>query len=114
MVLRRPHFLCWMSLRTCSAGRICQAALSPTLRNRRAASIPVIAITGCFIGMVMAVETYTRNFKATLGQENRLGTVINLSVVKQIGPVVSGRGNAPVSGRALTRVGQRPRRDWAR
>ena len=50
-------------------------------------SIPVIGITGAFIGMVMAVETYSQ-FKA-IGQENRLGSVIILSVVKQIGPVLA-------------------------
>jgi phospholipid/cholesterol/gamma-HCH transport system permease protein len=50
-------------------------------------SIPVIGITGGFIGMVMAVETYSQ-FKA-IGQEDRLGGVIFLSVVKQIGPVLA-------------------------
>jgi len=37
--------------------------------------------------MVMAVETYSQF--AALGQEIRLGSVINLSVVKQIGPVLA-------------------------
>ncbi len=50
-------------------------------------SVPVIAVTGAFIGMVMAVESYTQ-FK-TIGQEMRLGSIINLSVVKQIGPVLT-------------------------
>src|SRR2546429_7172107 len=50
-------------------------------------SVPVVSITGAFIGMVLAVESYTQ-FKA-IGQETRLGTVINLSVVKQIGPVLA-------------------------
>jgi len=50
-------------------------------------SVPVIGITGAFIGMVLGIETYTQ-FRA-IGQENRLGSVINLSVVKQIGPVLA-------------------------
>jgi phospholipid/cholesterol/gamma-HCH transport system permease protein len=50
-------------------------------------SVPVVAITGAFIGMVMAIESYT-TFRA-LGQEERMGSVINLSVVKQIGPVLA-------------------------
>jgi len=50
-------------------------------------SVPVVGIVGAFIGMVMAVETYSEF--AALGQENRLGSVINLSVVKQIGPVLA-------------------------
>ena len=61
--------------------------LLPQLFEIGVKSIPVIGITGGFIGMVMAIETYTQ-FKA-IGQENRLGAVIFLSVVKQIGPVLA-------------------------
>src|SRR6266850_552478 len=50
-------------------------------------SVPVVSITGAFIGMVLAVESFTQ-FKS-IGQETRLGTVINLSVVKQIGRVLA-------------------------
>jgi phospholipid/cholesterol/gamma-HCH transport system permease protein len=50
-------------------------------------SVPVISVTGAFIGMVLAVEAYTQ-FKS-IGQENRLGSIINVSVVKQIGPVLA-------------------------
>ena len=50
-------------------------------------SVPVVAITGAFIGMVMAVETYSQF--ASIGQQNRLGSIINISVVKQIGPVLA-------------------------
>ena len=50
-------------------------------------SVPVLALTGLFIGMVLAFEGYLQ-FEA-VGQENRLGGVINLSLVKQIGPVLA-------------------------
>ena len=50
-------------------------------------SVPVISITGAFIGMVLAVEAYSQ-FKS-IGQENHLGSVISSSVVKQIGPVLA-------------------------
>ncbi len=50
-------------------------------------SVPVVAIVGGFIGMVMTVETY-QQFKS-IGQEARLGSVITLSVLKQIGPVLA-------------------------
>ena len=63
-------------------------------------SVPVVAITGAFIGMVMAVETYS-SFKS-IGQENRLGSIINLSVVKQIGPVLAAVMLAGRVGGALT------------
>lgn len=49
-------------------------------------SMPVVMLTGGFIGMILAFEGY-RQFQ-TIGQEARLGGVINLSMVKQIGPVL--------------------------
>ena len=50
-------------------------------------SVPVVGVVGAFIGMVMAVETYATF--AAIGQESRVGSVINVSVVKQIGPVLA-------------------------
>jgi phospholipid/cholesterol/gamma-HCH transport system permease protein len=61
--------------------------LLPQFYEIGVASVPVVGIVGAFIGMVMAVETYSQF--AALGQQTRLGTVINLSVVKQIGPVLA-------------------------
>jgi len=63
-------------------------------------SVPVIGITGAFIGMVLAIEAYTQ-FR-TIGQENRLGGIINVSVVKQIGPVLAAVMLAGRVGGALT------------
>src|SRR5688572_27314709 len=63
-------------------------------------SVPVVCVTGTFIGMVMAIESHT-TFKA-IGQEARLGSVINLSVVKQIGPVLAAVMLAGRVGGALT------------
>jgi len=63
-------------------------------------SVPVVAVTGAFIGMVMAIETYSE-FKA-FGQETRLGSVIFLSVFKQIGPVMAAMMLAGRVGGALT------------
>lgn len=50
-------------------------------------SLPVVMITGGFIGMVLAIELYAQ-FEA-FGQETRLGGVINITVVKHIGPVLA-------------------------
>ncbi len=61
--------------------------LIPQLYTIGVASVPVVAVTGGFIGMVMAIETFAQ-FKA-IGQEQRIGSVIALSVVKQIGPVLA-------------------------
>jgi phospholipid/cholesterol/gamma-HCH transport system permease protein len=50
-------------------------------------SIPMVAVTGLFIGMVFAVETY-RQFH-DLGFGTRVGGMINVSVVRQLGPVLA-------------------------
>ncbi len=63
-------------------------------------SIPVVAVTGAFIGMVLAVEMY--NQFRSIGQENRLGAIIGVSVVKQIGPVLAAVMLAGRVGGALT------------
>lgn len=61
--------------------------LVPQLYAVGVASIPVVAMTGAFIGMVLALEGFEQ-FEA-IGQEGRLGGIINVSVVKQIGPVLA-------------------------
>ncbi len=50
-------------------------------------SIPVVMLGGGFIGAVLAVEAYPQ-FKA-IGAGNRVGSVIVISVVKQIGPILT-------------------------
>jgi len=63
-------------------------------------SVPVLAITGSFIGMILAIEGYLQF--ASIGQEGRLGGVINVSLVKQIGPVLAAVMLAGRVGCALT------------
>ena len=50
-------------------------------------SVPVVALTGTFIGMVLAVQSYFQ-FRQ-LGLETRLGAVINMSLVRELGPVLA-------------------------
>ncbi len=50
-------------------------------------SVPVVAITGTFIGMVLAVQAHSQ-FNA-MGMASRLGSVINISLVKELGPVLA-------------------------
>ena len=64
------------------------------------ASIPVLLITGAFIGMVLALESYLQ-FRS-IGQETRLGGVINISLCKQLGPVLAAVMLAGRVGCALT------------
>ncbi len=63
-------------------------------------SIPVVMITGGFIGAVLAVEAYPQ-FEA-IGLAGRLGSVIIVSVVKQIGPVLTAVMLAGRVGGAMT------------
>ncbi len=72
----------------------------PQLYEVGVTSVPVVGITGMFIGMVLAIESYTQ-FKS-IGQEARLGAVINVSVVKQIGPVLAAVMLAGRVGGAMT------------
>ncbi len=75
----------WMVLRV---DRWCKwRLLGPQLYSVGVAAIPVVAATGAFIGMVLALEGYLEF--ASLGQEGRLGGIINISVTKQIGPVLA-------------------------
>ncbi|MCA9267689.1 MAG: ABC transporter permease [Planctomycetales bacterium] len=50
-------------------------------------SLPVVALTGTFIGMVLAVQSYYQ-FRQ-IGLESRLGAVINMSLVRELGPVLA-------------------------
>jgi len=50
-------------------------------------SIPVVAVTGLFIGMVLAVQAYGQF--AAMGLQTRLGGIINVSVVRELGPVLA-------------------------
>jgi phospholipid/cholesterol/gamma-HCH transport system permease protein len=59
----------------------------PQLYSVGVLSIPVVGITGAFIGMILALEGFDQ-FQA-IGQEDRIGGVIVVSVCKQIGPVLS-------------------------
>jgi phospholipid/cholesterol/gamma-HCH transport system permease protein len=50
-------------------------------------SLPVIALTGTFIGMVLAVQSYFQ-FRQ-IGLETRLGAVINMTLLRELGPVLA-------------------------
>ena len=50
-------------------------------------SVPVIAITGMFIGMVMAIQFY-HSF-LIVGLSTRLGSLINIAIVRELGPVLA-------------------------
>ncbi len=50
-------------------------------------SIPVVIVTGAFIGMVLAVQGYDQ--LRLIRMETRLGSMINVTLVKELGPVLA-------------------------
>ncbi len=63
-------------------------------------SVPVVMVTGAFVGMVLAMQAYDQ--LAGLGMEEYLGALINVSVVKELGPVLAAVMLAGRVGGALT------------
>jgi len=62
--------------------------------------VPVIMITGAFVGMTLAIQAYDQ--LAGMGLEEHLGVLINVSVVKELGPVLAAVMLAGRIGGALT------------
>jgi phospholipid/cholesterol/gamma-HCH transport system permease protein len=71
LLVRRPH----------------SRVLWPVMYEVGVRSVPVIAVTGLFIGMVLAVQSYDTLRMYRL--ESRIGSVINVSLVKELGPVLA-------------------------
>jgi len=63
-------------------------------------SVPVVMITGAFVGMTLAVQAYDQ--LAGMGLEEHLGVFINVAVVKELGPVLAAVMLAGRIGGALT------------
>ena len=61
--------------------------LWPNFHQVGVLSLPVVALTGTFIGMVLAVQSYFQ--LRQIGLETRLGGVINMSLVRELGPVLA-------------------------
>jgi phospholipid/cholesterol/gamma-HCH transport system permease protein len=67
--------------------RPCRGTLAQSFYFVGVRSVPVVAITGMFIGMVLAVQSYSEFYQ--LGLASRLGAIINLSLVRELGPVLA-------------------------
>ena len=63
-------------------------------------SLPVVLLTGTFVGMVIAVQAYTQFYN--IGLANQLGSIINVSVIRELGPVLAGVMLAGRVGGSLT------------
>ena len=74
--------IAWLCRRRPSPG-----TLEPTFYSVGVRSVPVVAITGTFIGMVLAVQSYSEFHQ--FGLDTRLGSIINLSLIRELGPVLA-------------------------
>jgi len=72
----------WLIRRRCR-----KSVVLPLMYEVGVLSIPVVLITGGFIGMVLAVQSFDQLRMMHL--ETRLGSVINVSLVKELGPVLA-------------------------
>ena len=63
-------------------------------------TLPVIMVTGTFVGLVLAVQSYDQLRAA--GFEERMGVLVTLSLVQELGPVLAGVMVAGRVGGALT------------
>ncbi len=59
----------------------------PALYQVGVLSLPVVVVTGAFIGMVLAVQSYDQ--LRVMHLESQLGAVVNLTLVKELGPVLA-------------------------
>ncbi|HNJ86023.1 MAG TPA: ABC transporter permease, partial [Agitococcus sp.] len=50
-------------------------------------SLPIILVSGLFIGLVLGLQGY--NILVTYGSEQALGTMVALTLVRELGPVVT-------------------------
>jgi phospholipid/cholesterol/gamma-HCH transport system permease protein len=67
--------------------RPARGALTPIFYSVGGRSLPVVAVTGMFIGMVLAVQAYAQFH--SLGMATSLGSIVNTSVVRELGPVLA-------------------------
>lgn len=76
------------------------ARLMPQFYRVGVRSVPVMLITGLFVGLVLAAQAV--NQLRAAGLEDRMGVLVNLSLVKELGPVLAGVMLAGRVGGALT------------
>jgi phospholipid/cholesterol/gamma-HCH transport system permease protein len=77
----------WQTMVWLFTAKPCKGTILPNFYYVGVLSLPVVALTGTFIGMVLAVQSYEQ-FR-NIGLESRLGAVINMSLVRELGPVLA-------------------------
>lgn len=92
----------WQMLKWLFTRLPCRGTVLVNFYQVGALSLPVVALTGTFIGMVLAVQSYAQ-FHA-IGLDSRLGAVINSTLVKELGPVLAATMLAGRVGGAMAAV----------
>lgn len=76
------------------------ALLLPQCYEVGTRSVPVVLVTGVFVGFVLAAEAIVQLQAVGLGDQ--IGVLVNLAVVRELGPVLAGTMLAGRVGGALT------------
>lgn len=63
-------------------------------------TLSIVLVSGLFVGMVLALQFY--NTLVDFGQENRMGALVAFTLVRELGPVVTGLLFAGRAGSAMT------------
>ena len=63
-------------------------------------TLSIVLVSGLFVGMVLALQAY--NTLIEYGQESRVGALVALTLVRELGPVVTGLLFAGRAGSAMT------------
>lgn len=92
----------WQMLKWMFSRFPCRGTVLINFYQVGALSLPVVALTGTFIGMVLAVQSYGQ-FHA-IGLDSRLGAVINKTLVNELGPVLAATMLAGRVGSAMAAV----------
>ncbi len=77
----------WLTIRWACTRWPRASVIWPNFYQIGVQSLPVIIVTGGFIGMVLAIQTYDQ--LRLMHMESHLGSVINLTLVKELGPVLA-------------------------
>ncbi len=98
--LGRGHLFLWKTLVGIPAVLARPRLLVAQVFSVGVLSLMLIAVSGLFVGMVLALQGY--NTLVDFGAEESLGVVVALSIVRELGPVVTALLFAGRAGSALT------------
>ncbi len=98
--LGRASLFLWMILVGLNTFVARVSDVTRQLFNTGVLSLPIIMVSGLFVGMVLALQGY--NTLKDFGAEDALGVMVALSMVRELGPVVAALLFAGRAGSSLT------------